>query len=178
AEERSTNLLDPAAPGRDRIDIGLVEVVADVEGVDVALPELTGPVVLVGADGTAVSTGGAPSFGYAYFPEEPSQEVVAGAAPSGPEEIALEPGTLESSGLSIGDETRIVVAGEVQTVTVVGEISGFGPVAGATITLFDAVTAETIFAPDGLVPSVAAYGDGSVREDELTNRVEIGRAHV
>jgi len=171
AEERSTNLLDPAAAARDRIPIELVEEVAAVDGVDLALPELTGSVILVGADGTAVSTGGAPSFGFAFYPEEPAQEIVSGAAPTGPDEVALESVTLSNSGLAIGDETRVVVAGEVADVMVVGEISGFGPVAGATITLFDVDTARAWFAPDGLVPSIAAYGDGSVDEAELTARI-------
>ncbi len=170
-QEEATNLLDPIAPARDRVPIGLADEVAAVDGVDVALPELTGSVILVGADGTAVSIGGAPSFGFAFYPEEPAQEIVAGAAPTGPAEIALESGTLANSGLAIGDETRIVVAGEVAEVTVVGEIAGFGPVAGATITLFDVDTARAMFAPDGLVPSVAAYGDGSVEEAELAARI-------
>src|SRR5690606_25570601 len=78
-----SQLVTTMGPGRDRIPIGLVEQVATVEGVETALPELTGGVVLVGADGTAVSSGGAPSFGYAFFAEEPSQDVVAGEAPHG-----------------------------------------------------------------------------------------------
>lgn len=171
SENGETWLTTELGLGRDRIPIDLVEQIAAVDGVVLALPELTGPVVLVGADGTAVSSGGAPSFGYAFFPEEPTQEIVAGTAPQGPAEVALESGTLESSGLSLGDETRIVVGGEVVPVTVVGEISGFGPVAGATITLFDAVVAEQLFAPDGLVPSIAAYGDGTAGEAELTARI-------
>lgn len=171
SETGETQLVTDVGLGRDRVSIDLVEQVGAVDGVELALPELTGPVVLVGADGTAVSSGGAPSFGYAFFPEEPAQEIVAGQAPRGPAEVALESVTLESSGLALGDETRVVVAGEVVPVTVVGEISGFGPVAGATITLFDAAVAEELFAPDGLVPSIAAYGDGSASEAELTERI-------
>ena len=166
-----SQLVTATGLGRDRIPIELARQVAAIEGVATALPELTGPVVLVGADGTAVSSGGAPSFGYAYFPDEPSQDVVAGKAPQGRNEIALESTTLETSGLTLGDNTRIVVAGEILPVTVVGEIAGFGPVAGATITLFDREVAEAHFAPDGLVPSVAAYGDGSTTEAELTQRI-------
>mgnify|MGYP000851323579 CR=1 FL=1 len=169
AEGQTQLVTDVGGPGPERVPITLVTELAAVEGVDVVLPELTGGVVLVGADGTAVSSGGAPSFGFAFFPEEPAQEVVAGRAPQGAHEIALESTTLATSGLVIGDETRIVVGGEIVPVTVVGEIAGFGPVAGATITLFDAEVAERLFAPDGLVPTIAVYS--SLAEEQVTARV-------
>ncbi|NLF04677.1 MAG: ABC transporter permease, partial [Actinomycetales bacterium] len=167
----AVDMMDPIAPAPDLVPIELASELSTVDGVELALPELTGSVILVGADGTAVSTGAAPSFGLAWTPEDPSQEIVAGTAPTGPHEIALEPATLTTSGLALGDETRIVVAGEVRDVTVVGEVGGLGPVSGATITVLDAATARADFAPDGLVPSIAVHGAGTVSEDELTARV-------
>src|SRR5690606_15169459 len=140
ADGESADVLDPIAPARDRVEMELAEQVAAIDGVETAVPELTGSVILVGADGTAVSTGGAPSFGFAYLAADPAQEILAGVAPQAPDEVALEPGTLKNSGLALGDSTRVVVGGEVFDVTVVGENSGCGPVGAATITVFDAET--------------------------------------
>ena len=50
--------------------------VAGVDGVRQAIPEVQGPIVLVGADGTAVQSTQAPSFAVPYLHEDPGVEVV------------------------------------------------------------------------------------------------------
>src|SRR5690606_24837894 len=110
-----------------------------------------GSVVLVGADGTAVINTQAPSFGVGFDPDDPAVEISAGRAPAHPGEVALEQVTMETSGLSIGDTTTVIVGGALTTVEVVGEVAGTGPLAGATMTFFDLDTAGAAFAPDGRV---------------------------
>ncbi|WP_447924642.1 ABC transporter permease [Georgenia muralis] len=159
-------------PQRTAVDIGLVDVVREVEGVDQAVPDLLGTVVLVGADGRAVVNGQAPSLGSALREDDPSGTLVAGRAPRDASEIALETTALESSGLSIGDTTQVIVgSGGLTDVTVVGEVTYGNPMAGTTLVLVDPATGEEAFAPGGEVPSVAVFAADGVDADELADAV-------
>lgn len=158
---------------RSQIPLDLVDEVEDVDGVADVIPDITGPIVLVGADGTATSTGnGAPSFAMALDPREPAAEVVEGRAPEAADEIALESSTLEAAGLAIGDTTSVVLGGAIQEVTVVGDVSFGAPIAGATIVFLDPATATTVFAPEGTVSTIAVYGDEGLTETDVVDRVE------
>lgn len=154
---------DPAvadAP-RARVPLTLVDELAAVPGVDRVIPDLSGMIVLVGADGTAVLNTQAPSFGFGIVPGDETVTVAAGRAPRDGGEVALETTTLASSGLALGDRTTVVLAGELVPVTVVGEIEAVAPMAGATLTFFDEATARAAFAPDDAVPSLAVHGEGA-----------------
>ena len=153
---------------RNPVPIALADELDQLDGVQIALPDVSGMVVLVGADGTAVQSTQAPSFGLSYDERDPGLTLVDGAMPSGPDEVALEIATLESSGLALGDETNLVIGGEVRQVTVVGEVDAGGPMAGATIVLLDPATAQAAFAPDGNVAQIAVFGDEGVTESALT----------
>ncbi len=152
---------------RTRIPLGLAETVRSVDGVSLALPELGGPIVLVGADGTAVANGQAPSFGTGLDPRDPGATVVAGRLPAAAGEVALESATAQTSGLAVGDETKAVIAGVVTPVVVVGEVDLGAPSAGATLVFIDPATAQELYAPDGLVSSIVVYADEGVSEKDL-----------
>lgn len=141
------------------------------DDVGLALAEVSGPAVLVGADGTAVLSTQAPSMAVGYDPRDPGPRVVDGRAPEDGDEVALESATLEASGLAVGDTTDVVLGDEVRPVRVVGELSLSAPMAGATIVLLDAGTAAATYAPDGLVPSVALYAADGVSPEELRDAV-------
>ena len=156
---------------REPIPAALAQTIEQVDGVRHALPAVSGPIVLVGADGTAVMSTQAPSFGMALYPVDDSVDIVSGRAPDGPDEIALESATLASSGLAVGENTTIVLAGEVQNATVVGEVSIGAPMAGATIVMLDLSTATTAYAADGMVASIDIFGENGVNESALVDRV-------
>ncbi|WP_342779595.1 FtsX-like permease family protein [Cellulosimicrobium sp. TH-20] len=141
------------------------------DDVALALPDVSGPAVLVGADGTAVLGSQAPSIGVAYDPRDPGPQVVDGRAPRDGGEVALESATLASSGLAVGGTTDVVLGDAVRPVRVVGEVSLSAPMAGATIVLLDAGTAAATYAPDGLVPSVALYAADDVSPEALRDAV-------
>ena len=152
---------------RTTIPASLASTIALVDGVDQAFADISGPIVLVGADGTAVQSTRSPSFAMALHPGDTTVTVVAGRAPSGPHEIALESATLASSGLSVGDRTRAVMAGEVRAVRVTGEVSIGAPMAGATIVFLDVATATATYAPDGLVSTITVHATPGVGEADL-----------
>ncbi|GEK18746.1 ABC transporter permease [Cellulomonas persica] len=156
---------------RNPVPVELADEVAGVDGVSLALPDVSGTVVLVGADGTAVQSTQAPSFGLAFYEDDPSLSLVSGEMPSGPDEVALETATLESSGLALGDATNLVIGGEVRQVTVVGSVDAGGPMAGATIVMLDPAVAQAAFAPQGTVSTISVYADQGVSEQALVDAI-------
>lgn len=145
-----------------RLPVTLVESLRGVDGVVRAVPDYQGLLVLAGKDGSAVRTGGAPSFGLAYRPDDPAVRLAAGRAPQGPDEVAVEVGALERSGLSVGDTTSALVGSAPRQVRITGTVTFEGPMAGASLTVLDEATARAAFSPDGAVQqfSVTA-GDGT-----------------
>ncbi|WP_454296144.1 ABC transporter permease [Salana multivorans] len=158
--------------GRSPVPPEAEALVAEVDGVRLVLPEVQGSVVLVGSDGTAVAAaGGAPTYGLAFYAEDPAVRVVDGRAPEGDAEIALESQALVVAGLAVGDETKVVVAGEVREVTIVGEVAFEAAAAGATLVLFPADVALADFGPQG--PSqLAIYGE-EVEDDDGVDPAEL-----
>ncbi len=152
---------------RNTIPASLAGTIARVDGVAHAFADISGPIVLVGADGTAVQSTRSPSFAMALYQDDSTVTIVAGRGPAGPGEIALESATLESSGLTVGDHTKAVVAGAIQDVQVVGEVSLGGPMAGATIVYLDVATATAAYAADGMVSTISVYAKPGVSEADL-----------
>ncbi|MBM7818626.1 putative ABC transport system permease protein [Cellulosimicrobium cellulans] len=152
------------------------DLAADVEAVDGvarAVPDVSGPVVLVAADGTAVVTTGPPSTAFSIDPEDPSLTLLDGAWP-GPGEIVLEQSAAETAGLGTGDATTVVLGGEPTPVTVSGVFGIEAAAAGAVLVGIDGETAREAFAPDGMVPQLSVWSSRSsqdVDEDALAQRV-------
>ncbi|QTE29768.1 ABC transporter permease [Pengzhenrongella sicca] len=157
---------------RNAIPIALADDVADVPGVELALPDIVGPAVLVGADGAAVTRGQAPSFAQALYPDDPTVRVDAGRAPAGSDEIALAAQTLAQSGLALGERTTAVIGGAVRTVTVVGRVDFGAPLAGATVLFLDVPTATAAYAANGMVQSIAVYAADDVTPAALVDRLD------
>ncbi|MFE6234364.1 ABC transporter permease [Cellulosimicrobium sp. NPDC057862] len=152
------------------------DLAADVEAVDGvarAVPDVSGPVVLVAADGTAVVTTGPPSTAFSIDPEDPSLTLLDGAWPAAGE-IVLEQSAAETAGLTTGDETTVVLGGEPTPVTVSGVFGIEAAAAGAVLVGIDGETAREEYAPDGMVPQLSVWSSqtsGDVDEDALAERV-------
>lgn len=149
------------------VPAALADVLADVPGVSHARPEPTGLLTLFGADGTVVTTGGAPTIATPFPADDTRYPYLTGRAPSGPAEIALEEHTAARSGLTTGSATTVVLAGEIREVTVSGVVSFDGPLAGALVVGLDPAVALETLAPDGLVPQIAVEAAPGVSQDEL-----------
>ena len=156
---------------RNTIPASLTTSIARLDGVKHTFASLSGPIVLVGADGTAVSSGRSPTFGIALDPQDSKVKIVTGRAPTGPGEIGLDSGALKSSGLAVGARTKVVLGGQVRNVQVVAELSLGAPMAGATIVYLDVPTATAAFAPDGQVFTIAVYADAGVTGATLVHRI-------
>lgn len=174
ADDVPTVLQDNSSAGavRNSIPADLASTVVGVDGVAHVFPDFTGPLVLVGADGTVPPSVGAPTFGLAWYPDEPTTPISEGVAPDGPGEFLLEAGGLEATGLAVGDSTTLIVAGQLVEATLTGLVDMDAAFAGATIVFFDEATAAATFSPDGMVSTIAVLGDGTVDETTLADRVE------
>jgi len=171
----SANSADVTSMSNDTsggLPLSMVDDLSAVDGVTAAIASISGSVTIVGADGTAVRSTQAPSFAMAYDSRDTSITHVEGRAPTTASEVMLEQYTLESSGLSIGDTTHMVLLGEVSEVTVVGEAFFSAPMAGATIVLLDEATATAAYAPTGTVPTISLYAAAGVTPEALRDRVE------
>jgi putative ABC transport system permease protein len=154
-----------------RLPLDLVDTLRQVDGVQRAVPDVQGSILLVGKNGTAVRNGGAPTLGFAYAADDPVLSLVRGRAPQGPDDVAVESSTLKRSGLSVGDTTQALIGSEPRTVRVVGEVRFDGPLAGATLALLDDASARAAFSPDGAVPSFSLTAADGVSQQTLRDRV-------
>ncbi|KAJ8142896.1 hypothetical protein OY671_003973 [Metschnikowia pulcherrima] len=160
------------AGDRTLVPADLTTEVEGVDGVERAVADVSGPVVLVAADGTAVVTTGPPSTAFSVDPEDPSLTSLDGAWP-GAGEIVSEQSAAETADLATGDETTVVSGGEPRPVTVSGVFGIEAAAAGAVLVGIDGDTAREVYAPDGSVPQIAVWADasGPVDEDALADRV-------
>ncbi|MEV7974261.1 FtsX-like permease family protein [Cellulomonas sp. NPDC089187] len=169
-----TNDTDTAVSGgfgATGVPISLVDEAEQIDGVERAEPTLSVPVVLVGADGTAVRGGMAPSMAMLWAADDPSWTVLEGRGPQNADEIALEKVTLEHAGLSVGDTTTIVLAGELTEVTVVGQLDIDAAMMGATIVLVDAESGMARLSPDGMVDNIEVTAAEGVDPETLVERL-------
>ena len=157
---------------REQFPLEVADTIAAVDGVAGAVPDVSGPIVLVGADGTAVLSAGPPTFGLGIHPDETALWIESGREPAGPGEIVLETSALERSGLALGDPTTVVVSGEVREVEVVGEVGFAAPMAGAIMVGLDWDTAVAAYAPEGTTTTVAVYGQDGVSQSALARAVD------
>ncbi|MDR0848731.1 MAG: FtsX-like permease family protein [Propionibacteriaceae bacterium] len=134
----------------------LTSAVSGLSEVAVTLALYRGPVILVDGDGNRVSAGYTISLAQGADPNTvESSELVDGNFPTNNTEIALESTTAARSGLAIGDETQIIANGRVMDVTVVGIVAYDTPLNGSVLVIVDRMTAKVLFAPSGMVPSIA-----------------------
>jgi putative ABC transport system permease protein len=131
---------------------------------------------IIGEDGKLVGGTGAPtlSFNYNDAPSitgKAAVQIAEGEEPSGADEVALDAKTAETAGYEVGDTVQMLSSGPTpqHTATLVGIAEfGGGGLAGASLVLFDTVTAQDLFL-DGRdeYNSVALTAEDGVSQEEL-----------
>ncbi|MDR3068983.1 MAG: FtsX-like permease family protein [Cellulomonas sp.] len=154
----------------------LVPPIEALDEVAWASADYTGAVLLTGADGTLVASGGgAPSQSWIVDDTLGDQGFdLTGTAPVGEGQIALEAETARRAGLGIGDTTTVVVgAGLPHEVTVTGIVTATEgtPFAGAVVVGIDRATAKAAFAPTGTVTTIVVHAADGVSQDDLAQAV-------
>ena len=121
-------------------------------GVEVAEGSITGYAQYIGHDGKAISTGGAPTLGVSFVPNQLSQlHLVEGVAPTTSHEVVMDLGTAQKFDFKVGERVRILLQGPTQTFTITG-LARFGTadnLAGATLAAFNVPTAQQLMGEVG-----------------------------
>ena len=113
---------DARSSGVPNEDIAAISALPNVRAVS---PYVGGQLVLLGSDGAAVQSGGAPTIGESYLPDDQRlgdpTTFVDGSAPTAPGQIAINAGGAERAGLKVGDATQVLVPSKgITDVTVSG----------------------------------------------------------
>ncbi len=137
---------------RNPIPESLLARVRAVPGVEVAEGSITGYAQYIGHDGKAISTGGAPTLGVSFVPNQLSQlHLVEGVAPTTSHEVVMDLGTAQKFDFKVGERVRILLQGPTQTFTITG-LARFGTadnLAGATLAAFNVPTAQQLMGEVG-----------------------------
>ncbi|MDP9207125.1 MAG: FtsX-like permease family protein [Actinomycetota bacterium] len=161
---------------RDPMPASLLERIQAVDGVRVAEGNVTGYAQLVGKDGKAVTTSGAPSLGVS-FNQDPQfsagSTVRSGRLPSGPSEMAIDAKTAEDTGYQVGDRAKVLFQGPARDFTVSG-IIGFGEadnLGGARLVGFDLATAQEVMNRQGRFDEIDVAAEAGVTPEQLRDRI-------
>jgi putative ABC transport system permease protein len=173
---RATSALDGGVMAeREPVPAELLDTIRAVDGVAEAVGAVEGYAQVVGPDGKAVSTGGAPSFGVSYQPDSQQESLVlrAGEAPARPDEIVLTFSTAERAGIGVGDRVTVLLRGPAEEFTVAGLV-GFATsdnLAGAALTGFRPDVAQRVLGSVGTFSEIAVAAEEGVESGALQSRL-------
>lgn len=138
---------------REPLPATLLPAVEGVPGVTSVDAVVQRQAVIIGPDGKAASTGGAPTFGITWDGDttDTAIRLRAGRAPVGLDETVLDQSTADREDIVVGDRITVVTATGPHPVEVVGLIGlgssdGFG---GASVALFDPAAAGPVLGATG-----------------------------
>jgi putative ABC transport system permease protein len=143
---------------RNPVPESVLAKVKAVPGVEAADGSVQGFAQYIGHDGKAIDTGGAPSIGLSFDPNQQisALHLVQGRAPTTPHDVVMDLGTAQKHDFSVGDRVRILLPGPTRTFTITG-IAKFGTadnLAGATLAAFDTPTAQALLGRVGQFDSI------------------------
>lgn len=139
---------------RQRIPEYVLDDVRDVQGVGGADGFVIGTAQFVAKDGSAISTGDAPSFGISWSGADKVGAVgtTAGRAPVRDGEVAMDGGTAKRNGFKVGDSVRVLLTGEAEEFKIVGilELGNRADFGAVSFAAFDPETAQRVLGAPGL----------------------------
>jgi putative ABC transport system permease protein len=172
----STEVGDDDITERGLLDASVVDDIAAVDGVDVAVPEIYGIGQIVGSDGDPLGGNGPPTQAGNWIadPEINPWQIADGRAPAGPNEVVIDKASADKGELAVGDGTTIRTPEPVK-VTVVG-VATFGDADGAgpqTYAAFTTEFAQRVLLPEpGRISDVLVAADDGVSQQDLVDRLE------
>ncbi len=163
------------------IDEGLVDEISALPDVEIASGSVADETntKIIGSDGKAINTQGAPSLGFGI---DPSPEVerfnplnlVEGSWASGDGEVVIDAGTADREGYEVGDTIQISTLQPKQDFEVTG-IAKFGDVdslGSATFAIFDLPTAQRLLDREGQVDSISVAGTEGATPEQLIEEIQ------
>jgi putative ABC transport system permease protein len=147
-----------ATATRNAISQSLLPTIRGVPGVEAASGSVGGYAQFVSPDGKAISSGGAPTLGLSFDPDQRVSELhlVAGRAPTNAHDVVMDAGTAQKYNFHVGQRVRVLLQGPTRTFTITG-LARFGTapnLAGATLAAFDLPTAQAVMGEVGQFDSI------------------------
>jgi putative ABC transport system permease protein len=138
---------------RNPVPESILARVKAVPGVEAANGSVTGYAQFIGHDGKAISSGGAPTIGLSFDPNQKisALRLVQGSPPTTPNDVVMDLYTAQKYHFSVGQRVRILLRGPTRTFTITGLVK-FGTAdnfAGATLAGFDFQTAQVLMGEVG-----------------------------
>lgn len=151
---------DARSSGVPNEDIAAISALPNVRAVS---PYAGGQLVLL-SDGAAVQSGGAPTIGESYLPEDQRlgdpTNFVDGSAPTAPGQVAINAGGAERAGLKVGDATQVLVPSKGITDITISGIYSTATESGGYIGLqFVQSQANELFTDGGHVQYIDVAGN-------------------
>jgi putative ABC transport system permease protein len=171
------DLSDGSGVTEPTFDEGLVDEVRQLPGVAAAEGSVDSDATqLIGDDGKAVVSGGAPNIGFSIADgESPFNPLtlLEGEWP-GPDEIAVDTATASQEDFEVGEVIGVQAEGPVQRLRLAGifEFASGLSIGGATLAGFDLPTAQRLFGKIGKLDEIAIASQPDVTPEELVAQVE------
>jgi putative ABC transport system permease protein len=168
---QNSNGLPPSFPE------SLLGKVRNLPGVAEAQGGISDLAQLVGRDGKVISGHGAPDLAFSIHPHGDQRfnplELVSGAWPVGPHEVAIDANTASKKHYSPGDTIGVIARGpeeqyHISGVVKIGNVSSLG---GATMAIFDFPTAQRIFDKVGRLDSISIAAKQGVQPAQLVSEI-------
>ncbi|MDZ5619403.1 FtsX-like permease family protein [Nocardioides sp. HM23] len=175
--EAAYSASEGVSTSRAPIDAAVLDQVEQVEGVRAAEGSVSGYALLTDTDGDAViPPGGLPTTGATMSADEKLRgdvKVLAGEAPDGPHEVAIDATSAEENDIEVGSTIKILFQGPTEEFTVVGTV-GFGDdkdLGGSTSAYFDVATAQRVLGTPGVFDTIEVSADPGISQAELAERL-------
>ena len=173
--------IDGAAAPTPPVDASLLETVRGVDEVALAtggIYDETNTKILQ-PDGDAVSTGGAPSFGFGIdtdpqFAQFNPLNLLEGRWPSAPDEVVIDAGTADGQGYALGDTVEIATLVPKRAFELVGvaQYGGMDSLGTATFAVFTIPTAQELLDREGQYDAISVAANEGTSEEELVSAIQ------
>ncbi len=175
---QATTEFDVGFSGPPPIEVGVLDTVLAVPGVEVAEGGVSSLAVIYDKDGEGIVPTGPPTIGGSITDDlrlAGNAQIREGRVPEAPDEVAIDAATAESNELALGDVVKIQTSIVVDSYEIVG-IIGFGEsdnLAGATFAGFELETAQRIMDLEGVYSGITVIVEDGASVDVVRNSIAV-----
>jgi putative ABC transport system permease protein len=172
--------IDGVEAPKPPVDASLLETVRGVDEVALAtggIYDETNTKILT-PEGDAVSTGGAPSFGFGIdtspeYAQFNPLNLLEGRWPSSPDEIVIDAGTADGQEYALGDTVEVATLVPKRAFELVGvaQYGGIDSLGTATFAVFTVPTAQELLDREGQYDAISVAANEGTTEDELVDAI-------